>query len=136
METKCYQIDEVAKITQLTKRTIRYYEDMELIKPARTDASYRLYSEEDIELIKEIKDLRLQLGLNLIEVKHILGLKSKLKEVLSEDYTDILYLEDTMTQLKKFIQIIEEREEILKRVKGNSKRYLENLEEKFATLKE
>lgn len=133
---KYYQIDEVAKLTQITKRTIRYYEDMELIKPARTDSSYRLYSEEDIEVIMEIRDLRLKIGLNLIEVKHILGLKKKLDAIVSENPKDLTYLEDTLNQLKDLMQIIEEREKILKKVKENGKRYLTNLEEKIAILKE
>lgn len=136
METNYYQIDEVAKLTQLTKRTIRYYEDMELIKPARTEASYRLYSEEDIEVIKEIKDLRIKIGLNLVEVKNFLGLKKKLQEVLTEDSNDISYLEAAGQQLKDLIQVIEEKEVILQRVKSNSNRYLANLEGKITQLKE
>lgn len=45
MENKYYKIEEVAKKTGLTKRAIRYYEDVELIKPIRVESSYRLYTE-------------------------------------------------------------------------------------------
>ena len=53
MDQKYYQIDEVSKITDLTKRSIRYYEDMGLFTPtARTDSGYRMYSDEDIRANK------------------------------------------------------------------------------------
>ncbi|WP_179090334.1 MerR family transcriptional regulator [Paenibacillus sp. FSL H8-0548] len=43
------KIEEVAKRTGLTKRAIRYYEDIGLISaPERSQGGMRLYSEEDI----------------------------------------------------------------------------------------
>lgn len=45
-----FKIDDVAKATGLTKRTIRYYEEIGLIKPpARSEGGTRLYTADDIE---------------------------------------------------------------------------------------
>jgi hypothetical protein len=82
METKYYQIDEVAKLADTTKRTIRYYEDLGLLKPARTDASYRLYKDEDVATIREILNLRSKLGMNLSEIQRFMGLKKSINEIL------------------------------------------------------
>ena len=85
MDEIYYKIEEVAVKTGLTKRALRYYEELELIIPKRTDASYRLYSEEDIENINRIKDLRESLGFCLNDVKVILKLANDVKRILKED---------------------------------------------------
>jgi len=85
MDTKYYKIEEVATKTGLTKRALRYYEDLELITPKRTDASYRLYSEEDIENIIRIKGFRKSLGFSLNDVKVIIELETDLKQIYKEN---------------------------------------------------
>lgn len=130
MELNYYQIDDVAKLTQLTKRTIRYYEDMELIKPERSDSSYRLYSEEDVETIIEIRDLRLKFGLNIVEVKNFLGLRKELNEAM-EDPVDSATLKSARDHLMVFIQKLEEREAVLQRVKNKCIQRLEHIDEKI-----
>ncbi|GAB2762122.1 MerR family transcriptional regulator [Salinifilum aidingensis] len=65
MTSEHVQIGEVAERTNLSLRTIRYYEEVDLVVPsARSQGGFRLYSESDIarlELIKQMKPLRLQL---------------------------------------------------------------------------
>lgn len=52
-----YKIDEVTKQVGLTKRTLRYYEEIGLIHPPeRSEGNIRLYTDEDIARIK--KDCR------------------------------------------------------------------------------
>lgn len=116
MDIKYYQIDEVAKITELTKRTIRYYEDMELYTTIRTDSGYRLYTEEDVNTIKEIKDLRLKLGLTLIEVKKIIGLRKTLNAIFQGEDKSIDDIKDSISKVTELSNLVKEREEILKRV--------------------
>lgn len=73
LNEKWYQIDEVASKTGLTKRTLRYYEERELLEPsARTDSGYRLYTESDIEGLMHIKYLKECLGFTLDEIKEVL----------------------------------------------------------------
>ena len=51
-------IKEVSEKTNLTVKSIRYYEEKGLIKVNRTDNDYRVYQEEDIKRLKLIKILR------------------------------------------------------------------------------
>lgn len=58
-DQKLLKIGEVAKRADVTIRTVRYYDELGLIKPAdRTSGNYRLYSETAITAIKLIKNLK------------------------------------------------------------------------------
>src|SRR5690242_16692103 len=72
-EIPTYTIEQVATSTGLTKRTLRYYEEVGLLPPTgRTEGNYRRYSEEDIERIKRIKELRDLLGFSLADIRQLL----------------------------------------------------------------
>ncbi|MGM0470885.1 MAG: MerR family transcriptional regulator [Bacillota bacterium] len=77
--TPVYAIGVVKEMTDLTRRQIRYYEEVDLIKPARTEGNQRIYSQQDIEQLKEIKKL-LEQGLNIAGIKKQLGTVSE-KEI-------------------------------------------------------
>ncbi len=64
-----FKIDDVAKETGLTKRTIRYYEEIGLLTPPeRTNGGMRLYAREDIDRLKHIMNARDVLGFTLQEI--------------------------------------------------------------------
>lgn len=130
MENRFYQIDEVAKITEISKRTIRYYEDMGLLAPARSGASYRLYTDDDIEVISEIKNLRMKVGMSVEQVKRFLGLRKTIHVLLDGDSRDPEQIRDAHNKIKELLVLVEEREEVLKRIKTNCQNYLTKLEEK------
>jgi DNA-binding transcriptional MerR regulator len=66
------RIDQVATRTALTKRTLRYYEEIGLLDPpTRTEGGYRLYSEADIHRVEAIKRLRSLLGFSLAEIRDL-----------------------------------------------------------------
>lgn len=71
-DTPIYSIGIVNEKTGLTRRQIRYYEEVELIKPARTEGNQRIYSQNDISRLNEIKEL-LESGLNIAGIKKQLG---------------------------------------------------------------
>jgi len=129
MDTKYYKIEEVAIKTGLTKRALRYYEEIELIIPKRTDASYRLYCEEDIENINRIKDLRESLGFCLKDVKAILQLEKDFKRIFKDDLKDDLLINNSINLIKKQIISIEKKELSLSRSKEKFKIGLAKLEE-------
>ncbi len=63
------KIGELSRQTGVTIRTLRYYEEIGLLKPAeRMDSGYRLYGPEEIELLQHILSLK-QLGLSLEEIQ-------------------------------------------------------------------
>ncbi|HEY4622810.1 MAG TPA: MerR family transcriptional regulator, partial [Solibacillus sp.] len=47
----------VMQLTDLTARQIRYYEEHELVQPARTEGNRRMFSLNDVDILLEIKDL-------------------------------------------------------------------------------
>jgi DNA-binding transcriptional MerR regulator len=67
------RIQEVAADVGLTTRTIRYYEELGLLKPAaRSEGSYRLYDPDDLERLRFIKGLRDDAGFSLTEIGQLL----------------------------------------------------------------
>src|SRR5512142_1710991 len=72
-EQTFYTIEQVATRTGLTKRTLRYYEEVGLLLPTdRTEGNYRCYSEADIERLERIKKLRDLLGFSLNDIRKLL----------------------------------------------------------------
>jgi|SRR6266700_2958829 DNA-binding transcriptional MerR regulator len=72
-EIPLYTIEQVAIRTGLTKRTLRYYEEINLLPPTdRTEGNYRRYSEADIQHLERIKELRDLLGFSLSDIRQLL----------------------------------------------------------------
>lgn len=66
-------ISQAAKMTRLSVKSIRHYESIGLISPARGENDYRYYSDtllEQLHFIKRAKDA----GFNLKEIKELLHL--------------------------------------------------------------
>jgi len=85
--TPVYSIGVVKEMTGLTRRQIRYYEDSELIKPARTKGNQRIYSQNDIEKLNKIKKL-LDNGLNIAGIQEQLGTVKEEKNKKEEKIDD------------------------------------------------
>lgn len=60
------KINEVAKLTGVTVRTLHYYDEIGLLKPSRTtDAGYRIYNDDALERLQQIlffRELEFPLG--------------------------------------------------------------------------
>ena len=69
-----WRIGEVAKLTGVTTRTLRYWEELELLQPSsyRTSGE-RLYSPADVNRVNRIRNLQELLGFSLAEVRTVLG---------------------------------------------------------------
>lgn len=80
-----FPIGIVMQLTDLTARQIRYYEEHELIFPARTEGNRRMFSLNDIDLLLEIKDL-IDQGVNLAGIKQLFSAKEK--TVVTEEIQD------------------------------------------------
>ena len=67
------KIAEVAEELGLTARAVRYYEELGLLKPAaRSEGSYRLFDDDDIERLRFIRGLRDDAGFSLAEIGRLL----------------------------------------------------------------
>lgn len=71
-----FPIGTVMKLTDLSARQIRYYEEQELIRPERSEGNRRLYSLNDIDVLLEIKDY-LADGLNMAGIKRLYAMKEE-----------------------------------------------------------
>jgi len=71
-----YPMGVAERLTGLTARQIRYWEQQGLVKPSRTPGGHRMYSEADILRLKEIKRL-LSEGMTLERVKVYFANKEK-----------------------------------------------------------
>lgn len=68
-----WRIGEVAKLTGVTTRTLRYWEELQLLQPSNYRASgERLYSPADVARVTRIKNLQELLGFSLAEVRTVL----------------------------------------------------------------
>ena len=77
MDRQALLIGEVARRTGLSIHTIRFYEAERLLPEAlRTESGYRLYSQDNIEALKFIKNAQ-QLGFSLAEVRELLLLRDR-----------------------------------------------------------
>lgn len=85
-----YRISELAEKCGINKGTIRYYESVGLLKyPPRTNAGYRMYSEESVNRIKFIKRIK-ELGFSLAEISKLLGVVDKDDERCNDMYNFIV----------------------------------------------
>jgi len=66
-------IGTAAKSSGLTTKTIRYYEDIGLVTPARSENGYRTYSEEDVHCLNFLQRSR-SLGFTVEECRALLSL--------------------------------------------------------------
>jgi DNA-binding transcriptional MerR regulator len=69
--TALLRIGEVARLVGTTPRTIRYYEEIGLLSASdeRETGRHRLYTEADVERLRELLRLRDLLGVSLEELK-------------------------------------------------------------------
>ncbi|MEW5830251.1 MAG: heavy metal-responsive transcriptional regulator [Chloroflexota bacterium] len=71
------KIQELAKITGVSAKTIRYYEEIGLLPaPARGENNYRQYDERDVERLRLVAGAR-RLDLSLEEIREILALRER-----------------------------------------------------------
>jgi DNA-binding transcriptional MerR regulator/quercetin dioxygenase-like cupin family protein len=70
-----FKISQVSKILGVSPSSLRTWEQVGLIRPARSQGRYRLYTSDDLEAAKRILHLLNNKGLNLAGVSHLLSMK-------------------------------------------------------------
>lgn len=98
-----FPIGTVMKLTDLTARQIRYYEEQELIHPERSEGNRRMYSLNDIDVLLEIKDY-LSDGLNMAGIKRVYQMRqeeikaAKEKPSLTDKDVRRIFYDEMLTQ--------------------------------------
>lgn len=78
-----YVISVAAELVDMHPQTLRLYERKGLIEPSRSAGKTRLYSQRNIEQLREIRRLTQELGVNLAGVEEIIKLRGKLDQLQS-----------------------------------------------------
>ncbi len=78
-----YMIGVVVTLTQMHAQTIRLYERLGLVNPQRKSKN-RLYSESDVERLRQIRRFTQEMGVNLAGVEVILDLLQKMEQLQTE----------------------------------------------------
>ncbi len=89
-----YVISVTARMLGIQTYTLRYYERIGIIEPARSRGNIRLYSERDIALLRRAKTLMDDLGINLAGVEVILRMAQRMSELQ-------YHMEELKSELKK-----------------------------------
>ncbi len=77
-----YIISVAARLLEMHPQTLRKYERVGLVSPARTGGHLRLYSEDDLLRLRVIRRLVDELGLNLAGVRLVLDLVGPLRRLV------------------------------------------------------
>ena len=76
-------ISMVMQLTELTARQIRYYEEHELITPARSEGNRRMFSLDDVDALLEIREL-LDQGINMAGIKKVFDMRNSNDVIISD----------------------------------------------------
>lgn len=95
------RINEVEKLLEIPKATVRYYEDEGLVSPSRAGNGYRDYSDEDIDRIKSIIVLR-KIGVSIPDIRSLFDGTAELDDVLRDTMSR---LEQERSELTSALQV-------------------------------
>ena len=141
-----YSIQALAKLSGVTTRTLRWYDEIGLLKPSRVaDSGYRYYGPREVDRLQHILFFR-ELGVELAQVKTYLEDPSRDRLALRR--THLVDLEGERDRLDTLIQSVrtniraEERKEIMtdekkfkafkaQMVEANEKTYGKESREKY-----
>ena len=109
-----YNIGDLVKELNINKETIRYYERIGLLaEPKKDNTGYRIYSKEDIELIRVILIVK-NFGFSLKEISRLIH-----DEIICGDIESIKRIvESKLSELNRKIHELELTKELLEKVKG------------------
>ena len=80
----CYVISIAARLVGMHQQTLRYYERAGLVQPQRTRGNIRMYSNNDIQRIRQAQRLIDELGVNLAGVDIILRMGQQMRRLQDE----------------------------------------------------
>ena len=110
------RIEQVAARTGLTKRTLRYYEEIGLLPaPTRTEGGYRLYSEADVQQLLRIKRLKELLGFSLAEIRELADAEEQRAHVRAawrqetDPHTRLAWLDRSEELIRRQLRLVEEK---------------------------
>ena len=121
-------IKEVSELTGVSARTLRYYDQIGLLKPSKTsEAGYRYYGERELEILQQILFYK-ERGMELKQIKKIIYQKDF--DIMAALREHLLELEEKRNHMEALIQTVEQT---IRSMKGE---YDMSDQEKFQAFKE
>jgi DNA-binding transcriptional MerR regulator len=100
-----YTVHELAKLAGVTVRTLHFYDQLGLLQPDHHGANgYRFYREKELLLLQQILFFR-ELGMELKEIKRIMGRSDFDRKVALAAHREVL--SRNLKRMKKLIQTID-----------------------------
>lgn len=115
-----YTTGEIAKLCNVTVRTVQYYDTRNILRPSElTEGGRRLYSEDDLKRMKVICFLR-DMGISINNIEALLGEKEpgKVIDILLDQQEELLKEEIQERQTK--LEMLEQLQRELKSVEDFS----------------
>ncbi|QXQ16044.1 heat shock protein transcriptional repressor HspR [Skermania piniformis] len=88
-EGESFVISVAARLSGMHAQTLRTYDRLGLVSPARTPGGGRRYSVRDVELLREVQRLSQEEGVNLAGIKRIIELTNQV-EALQHRVAELL----------------------------------------------
>lgn len=101
--TKIYRISDISRLTNLSIPTLRYYEDLELLKPKRDLNNYRMFTEKDLTWITFIKRAKAT-GMSLSNIIKYSKLREKGNKTIIDRIDLLQHQENILKDEQKRIQ--------------------------------
>ncbi len=109
-----YTIQKLSRLAGVSTRTLRYYDEIGILKPARINSSnYRIYGQAEVDLLQQIMFYR-EMGVSLDTIKNIITAKEFNEEKALENH-----LEKLLAEKKQLDLLIENVKKTLEYKKGN-----------------
>ena len=99
-----FQISVVARMVGVHQQTLRTYERMGLVAPARSGGNRRLYSQRDVNRLLRLREYMDDLGVNLAGAEVMLRLNRRVEDLQRE-------LDATRAELARVVELREQRTE-------------------------
>ncbi len=128
--TRHWKVGDLAKLTGLTVRTLRFYDQTGLFSPSsQTESGHRLYDESDLSRLQQIVSLK-ELGLSLEEIKSVLN---------DEQFSPLEIVNLQMARIKDHMkrqqQILEQLQHVSKSMQRNVPVTVEDFTELLQAMK-
>ena len=109
-----YVISVAARMCGVHPQTLRHYERIGLISPARTGGNIRLYSDEDIQRLHQVQRLIDELGVNLAGVEVIMNMTDRVERQQREFEDRLQQLEEQhLHELERLRRVIRKMDKIV-----------------------
>lgn len=126
------QIGEVAERTGVTQRTLRFYEEKGLLRPpSRMEGGFRLYSEEDVSRVEQIRQLQKLLGFSLAEIKEMVEAE-ELKSQIRAEYRRDADIAERREKLARALAVTETQYALIRQKVEQLQQMREEYEAKIA----